>query len=85
VELLRADGFDVAAFRPAALKEADITAAVRVIAMGADLGELGGKAGARLERWDDVPPFAEGYPRARDVIVGHLEELLRALPAAPAR
>jgi protein-tyrosine-phosphatase len=81
VELLRGDGFDVAAFQPQALKEADVTAAARVVALGVDLGGLGAKAGARLERWEDVPPFAQGYPQARKVIVSHLEALIREMTA----
>jgi arsenate reductase len=79
VELLRGDGFDVAAFQPQGLKEADVSAAARVVAIGADLGELGAKAGTRLQRWDDVPPFAQGYPQARKVIVGHVDALLHEL------
>jgi protein-tyrosine-phosphatase len=79
VELLRGDGFAVAAFQPRALKESDVSAAARVVAIGADLGKLGTQAGTRLQRWDDVPPFGQGYPQARSVIVGHVEALLRDL------
>jgi protein-tyrosine-phosphatase len=83
VELLRGDGFDVAAFQPQALKEVDVAAAARVVAIGVDLGDLGAKAGARLERWEDVPPFAQGYPQARKAIVSHLETLIRELVRSP--
>jgi arsenate reductase (thioredoxin) len=79
VELLRGDGFAVATFQPRALKAAEVAVAVRVVAIGADLGKLGTEAGTRLQRWDDVPPFAQGYSLARSVIVAHVEALLRDL------
>jgi len=31
-----------------------------------------------VERWDDVPTVSDGYARARDAIVKHLEQLLDA-------
>ena len=76
VAALRADGFDVAAFKPQRLSEADVSAADRVVAIGVDLGELGARARPGVVRWDDIPPFAAGYPKAREAIVGHIRSLL---------
>jgi arsenate reductase (thioredoxin) len=83
VEALRGDGFDVAAFKPQRLKEADVRAAVRVVAIGVDIGEISGTESTRVERWDDVPPFSASYPEARTVIVSRIDALLRSLEAAP--
>ena len=84
-ESLRGDGFDVATFRPQLLTEADIKGSTRVIAMGADLGPLGVKAGDRLTRWDGVPSVATNYADARRDLVGRLNQLLEELrSSAPA-
>ena len=79
VALLKDDGFDVASFRPQALAESDVAAAARVVAIGVDVGETGARAGERLERWDDIPPFSQGYPEARKALVSHIDALLRDL------
>lgn len=76
VEALRGDGFDVAAFKPQRLTEADVLAADRVIAIGVDLGEVGARARTRVVRWDDIPPFAASYPHARQAILSHIGSLL---------
>lgn len=59
VEALRGDGFDVAAFKPQRLKEADVLAADRVVAIGVDLGGVGAKTRAGVVRWDDIAFFSE--------------------------
>jgi len=69
----------VAAFKPRLLEKADASAAARVVAIGVDIGEVKATAGTRLERWDDIPPFAESYPRARKVIRSRIDALLRRL------
>jgi len=79
VQALREDGFDVAAFKPRLLENADASAAARVVAIGVDIGEVKATAGTRLERWDDIPSFAESYPRARKVIRSRIDALLRRL------
>jgi arsenate reductase len=76
VEALRGDGFDVAAFKPQALKEADVLAADRLVAIGVDLGEVGAKARTGIVRWDDIPPFSASYPRARAAILSRIKSLL---------
>jgi protein-tyrosine-phosphatase len=79
VEALRADGFDVAAFRPRALTGADVGRATRVVAIGVDLGSLGAKAGARAVRWDGVPPVSTHYPEARRDLAARIDRLLEEL------
>lgn len=51
------------------LGEADVLAADRVVAIGVDLGEIGEKARICVVRWDDIPPFAVSYPKARQVML----------------
>ena len=79
VQALRADGFDVAAFRPRALTSADVAGAARVVAIGVDLGPPGAKAGPRAVRWDGVPPVSTSYAEARRDLVARIERLLDEL------
>ena len=79
VEALRADGFDVAAFRPQALTAADVARSARVVAIGVDLGPLAAKAGPRAVRWDGVPPVSTHYPDARRDLVARIDRLLEEL------
>jgi hypothetical protein len=79
VEALRGDGFDVAAFKPRRLTEADVLTAVRVVAIGVDVGEVGAKAHAGVVRWDDIPPFSESYPKAREAMLSRMRSLLGEL------
>lgn len=81
VEALGGDGFDVASFKPQALRDTDVTSATRVVAIGADIGSLAAGAGTRLEKWDDIPPFSESYAKAREALVSHLRSLLREMTA----
>jgi arsenate reductase len=83
LEGLREDGFDAAAFRPRALEDADVLTAARVVAIGVDIGDGKPRTGTRLERWDDIPPLSESYPKARNVIVSRLTSLLRRLETQP--
>jgi chromate transporter len=79
VQALREDGFDVAAFKPQFLRDADVTDAARVVAIGVDIGAAKTLAGTRFERWDDIPPFSESYPKARKRILARIDPLLREL------
>jgi chromate transporter len=83
VEALRADGFEVADFRPQALAEADVAGAARVVTIGVPLGRLAGAAGSRVEAWDDIPPVSTSYPAARAALIAHVEVLLEKLKGAP--
>ena len=85
VAALGDDGFDVAGFKPQGLTEADVRAAERVVAIGVDLGEVGGKAGRGVvARWDDIPPFSASYPMARQALQSRIASLLLELEGAPA-
>ncbi len=84
VEALRGDGFDVSAFVPQRLSEADVRAADRVVAIGVDLGEVGAKARRGVVRWDDIPPFSVSYPAAREAIRTRIASLLAELEGQPA-
>jgi chromate transporter len=77
VEALRGDGFDVAAFKPARLKDADVQGADRVVAIGVDLGDVEGRTVTRVEHWDDIPPFSASYPQARKAIISRVDSLLQ--------
>jgi protein-tyrosine-phosphatase len=79
VTFLRRDGFEVASFRPQALTEADVARATRVIAIGADLGTLAATPGARIERWDDIPPFSPDYAKASATMRRRVDALLQEL------
>jgi arsenate reductase (thioredoxin) len=83
VDALRGDGFDVAAFRPQRLTEAEAAAALRVVAIGQDLQAQTG--GARLEVWNDIPPVSTDYPGARSALVARIEKLLDELAPGPGR
>jgi len=83
VDALRNDGFDVAAFKPQRLQDADVLAAERVVAIGIDLGEVGANARTAVGRWDDIPPFAASYPKARQAIRSHIRSLLDDLERRP--
>ncbi len=78
VQALHDDGFDVAAFRPQALAEADWREATRVIAIGVDVTALA-PAGVPLSRWDDIPPVSKSYPDAREALSAHIQALLGQL------
>jgi chromate transporter len=77
VRSLRADGFEVASYRPRKLAVSDLASAARVVAIGVDLGEMG--AGRRVERWDDIPPVSTSYQEARAAMLSRLDALLRGL------
>ena len=83
IEALHEDGFDVAAFRPEPLRDADVAGAACVVAIGVDIGAWKAAAGTRLERWVDIPPLSEGYPGARDAIVERLDALLPRVDREP--
>jgi arsenate reductase len=87
VAMLRDEGIDVAGYRPRRVTTKDLTGAHRVISLGCDLEDLDG--GARVDRWDDVPPASQNLAAARTAIKQHLDLLVAELaaddsPAAPA-
>jgi protein-tyrosine-phosphatase len=71
---LAADGFDAAGFRPQAVRAEELRAAWRTVALGVDLAALA--EGARVTRWDDIPPVSVDYAAARTALLARLEALL---------
>jgi len=73
---LRADGLAVPSQPPQKLTDADLAHAARVVAFCDVPPELA--KNARITRWD-VPAVGDGYAKARDLIVSHVESLLDEL------
>lgn len=73
VDALGVDGFDVKSYRPQALGMEDLADAEYVVSFGNYVPES--PNASRLD-WDDVSALSEDYPRARNEIVDHLNELL---------
>jgi arsenate reductase (thioredoxin) len=71
---LTKDGLDPTESAPQKITEANIQSAQRVITF-CDLPTAYPQA--RIERWDDVPPVSENYERARDIIVKHIQQMLK--------
>lgn len=71
---LLSDGLSPTESMPTKLTFEDMESAQQVIAFCTLPGEYSQRA--RVEYWDRVPPVSEGYEKARDAIVAHLEELL---------
>lgn len=76
---LESEGFDVREFEPAALTSADLSGAVRVVALGADTSSVTGSAGVPIEGWDDIPPANGQYKGTSDAIRTRVEALLSTL------
>lgn len=79
---LHADGFDVGAFRPAAVSAADVSASERVITIGTELPATAGVAGSTVEQWNDVPPASTHYDASRDSLKAHIKTLVEQLGRA---
>ena len=73
VDLLRADGIDVSAFRPRRLERADLEEASRVISIdcSTDVPDV--------ERWDDVPKVSDGVQESAAAIRKHVNALIEEL------
>jgi protein-tyrosine-phosphatase len=80
VRSMAADGFHVQAFHPQAVSTPEMASAARVIMLGYD-GEVNGQAGARVERWDEIPPPSLEYASATTALVSRIEPLLANLAA----
>ncbi|MCL4302773.1 MAG: heat-shock protein HtpX [Anaerolineae bacterium] len=75
VELLRAEGIDVADHIPRRVTPQELATAFRVISLGCDLGDLL-PPGTSVEQWDDVPLLSEDLTGARDNIRAHTKQLI---------
>ena len=74
---LLADGVAASERQPTKLTRDEADRAVRVVTFLKLPNEY--YMHAKVEQWSDVPAVAEGYGKARDLIVGHVNALLREL------
>ena len=81
VALLRADGIDVADYRPRRVTVEELATAHRIVTFSCDLGDLE-HPGMVVERWDDVPSPSQNLPGARDGIRDHVVHLVVAMKHA---
>ena len=78
VELLQAEGINVANQVPQQVTGEVLKAASLVISLGCDLDNLL-PPGTSLERWDDVPPPSQDLAVTRESIRAHVEQLINNL------
>ena len=71
---LEDDGLSPTERIPQHLSLADVQSAQRIISFCELPAEYQVKVS--IERWDDVPPVSEGYQKARDSILEHVNQLL---------
>lgn len=76
---LRAEGFDVSSFHPAAVTAADLEASVQVVTIGTSLMEGLQADPAKAARWDDVPAASEDFAAASAALKGHVAQLVERL------
>jgi uncharacterized lipoprotein YmbA len=71
---------------PVAVSAADVSAAHRVITIGASLPE-DLRGGVTVEQWNDVPPASVDFAAARAALKNHVQALIDQLAASrsPAR
>jgi hypothetical protein len=65
-----------AGFVPTAVSDSDVAGAVRVITFDVTLPT---KESSRVERWDALPAFSDGYEPASRAILTKIEVLIREL------
>jgi protein-tyrosine-phosphatase len=80
MERLRADGFDVTAFRPRALAPSDLEGVARLVLIGVEAPPWAARPGRVVEKWEGVPPASEDYEAARDELKRRIEGLLAGWP-----
>jgi arsenate reductase len=78
VAALREEGVDLAGYQPRAVDRGDLVAARLVVTMGCDVGDLV-PLGAKVERWDDVPPVSQDLLVADAVIRRRVAALVSEL------
>lgn len=71
---LKADGLAIPSGKPAAISDADVTAATHIFAIGCTLPAAAAQSGKAAD-WTDVPDD-QGYAPMRDAIVRHVTALL---------
>jgi arsenate reductase (thioredoxin) len=80
---LRAEGFDVAQFRPLAVSVSEVSASQRVILINTALPAAIPAAGIASEQWTAVPAASADYRAASDALKRHVEKLIDDLNRAP--
>ena len=76
VKGLAADGLPLSG-KPQQVTAEEVAGARRAVALGCDLKKVA--PNAKIEQWDDVPPMGQDYGKARDVMIGHIRQLLAEL------
>lgn len=84
VELLLAEGIDVADHVPRRVTRQELETAFRVISLGCDLGDLL-LPGTSVEQWDDVPSPSQNLTATRELILTHVEWLIGGITRAESR
>lgn len=74
-ESLAQDGFDVSAFRPRQVEDADLQEAVRIIAIDCEFRDAA-RVSANLQRWNDVPKVSADLPGSINAIRRHVVQLV---------
>jgi arsenate reductase (thioredoxin) len=77
MEGLKADGLAIPSGKPAAISDADVSAATHIFAIGCTLPQQAVRSGKAAD-WSDVPDD-QGYGPMRDAIVRHVRQLLDEL------
>lgn len=75
-DALRADGIEVADYKPQQLTPMDVSGALRVVSIGADLSAFSLGARRPIEEWTDVPPATADYAASRAALLRHIGRLL---------
>jgi arsenate reductase (thioredoxin) len=79
VEGLRADGFEVANFRPTAVTASDVESSRHIVVINTKLPAGVLDTSTQIEEWGDVPPASVDYGDARDVLKTHVSALFDQL------
>ena len=78
---LAGDGFDVSRFRARPLTADDLTSAVLVVTLDADVNAIVGTT-VRTDHWDGLPSVLSNYANGRAAIVTRVERLVDSLVKA---
>ena len=75
IDMLQADGIEVADEKPRQVTQQDLAGAARIISLGCAAAELEVEPN-RIEHWNDVPPASEDLSGSRDAIRTHVAALI---------
>jgi protein-tyrosine-phosphatase len=79
------EGFDVKAFVPLRVSEAEVSQASRVVAISVEPVAVSPDAKVAIEAWRDVPAASVDYAAARASLKQHVDALLDELQASGTR